>query len=231
MNARFYCPNPTESTATLADSEAHHLLHVLRAKVGERVTLFDGIGHEYEAEVTKLGRREVELAVLNKQPISRESKCKLTLAVALPKGDRQKFLVEKAVELGVARIVPVVTEFSGSAPKGSAIEKLRRAVIEASKQCRRNHLMQIDDPVTWGEFIEIDTQGTKWILHPYNSEPAVMPADADGVDVTCLIGPEGGFSESELEKAVACGWQAVELGPRILRIETAAVAIAAKWLL
>ncbi len=230
MNARFYCELPSESTATLADSEAHHLLHVLRAKVGDTVTLFDGKGTEYEAEVAKLSRREVELNILSKQSISREANRKLTLAVALPKGDRQKFLVEKCVELGVQRLVPIVTEFGTNAPKSSAIEKLRRAVIESSKQCRRNQLMEICVPIKFDDFVGSEQAGIRWMLHPYDAEPVADQMTTHESIVNCLIGPEGGFSPSEVAKAQTQGWQAIELGTRILRIETAALAIAAKLL-
>ena len=111
------CPWPTVTlsnrlsrpTARPNRDEAHHLLHVMRAKAGTRVTLFDGSGWEFEAVVERAGRSEVELAIAGRQEIDREAQIAVTLGVALPKGERQKWLVEKVVELGVARLVPLET--------------------------------------------------------------------------------------------------------------------------
>ena len=120
----------------------------MRATPGTQVTLFDGSGDEFAAAVDRVGRSEVELAILSRESINRELPFALTLGVALPKGDRQKWLVEKAVELGVARIVPLRTQRSVAQPVEQALVRLRRAVIEASKQCGRNRLLQIDPPQT-----------------------------------------------------------------------------------
>src|SRR5688572_8850936 len=110
MSDRFFVETPIESErAELIGSEAHHLAHVMRAAVGAEVTLFDGSGAEFPARVIKIGRSQVELVVLERREIDRELPFPLVLGVALPKGDRQKWLVEKATELGVSRIVPLQT--------------------------------------------------------------------------------------------------------------------------
>jgi 16S rRNA (uracil1498-N3)-methyltransferase len=140
----------------------------------------------------------------------------LTLAVALPKGDRQKWLVEKAVELGVVRIVPLVTERGVAQPVEQALRRLWRAVIEASKQCGRNRLLEIDEPQSWPLFVE-RTAG----------EPRRLLAHPTATATTAAIGPEGGFTDEEVALAVVAGWQLVDLGPRILRVETAAILLAA----
>ena len=132
--------------AVLSGPEAHHLIHVMRAKAGMRVVVFDGRGGEFLAEVQRVGRAEVELAVQERREIDRELPLKISLAVALPKGDRQKWLVEKAVELGIAAIVPIITTRSVAKPDEHALGRLRRAVIEASKQCGRNRLLEISPP-------------------------------------------------------------------------------------
>ncbi len=126
--------------------EAHHLIHVMRAAPGLNVVLFDGSGAEFPAVVQRVGRSDVELAVLSRELVDRELPFDLTLATALPKGDRQKWLVEKAVELGVTRLVPLRTQRAVAQPVEQALARLRRAVIEASKQCGRNRLMPIDAP-------------------------------------------------------------------------------------
>src|SRR5689334_9580454 len=111
MSERFFVTTPIAAERVkLEGPEAHHLSHVMRAKVGDRVALFDGSGCEFDAQIESIGKSVVELSVVERREVDRESAVRLTLAVALPKGDRQQWLVEKAVELGVASIVPLVTE-------------------------------------------------------------------------------------------------------------------------
>src|SRR5436190_713470 len=149
MSDRFFVSPPIAGDrAVLAGDEARHLAAVMRVQIGDEVVLFDGSGVEFTARVTATRKQAVELAIFERREISRELPFSLTLAVALPKGERQKWLVEKATELGVTRIVPLVTERGVAQPVESALERLRRSVIEASKQCGRNRLMEIAAPVT-----------------------------------------------------------------------------------
>lgn len=213
-----------DAEARLADSEAHHFLHVMRGGVGDRVTLFDGSGREFDAEVVETSRRDVTLALRSCEEIDREPAVELTLGVALPKGDRQKVLVEKLTELGVARLVPLATERSVAAPKASGLEKLRRAVVEASKQCGRNRLMAIEEPIALSQFLQETEADARWIGHPYDR---AQPQAIAGGSCAVAIGPEGGFSEGEVAAALDAGWDGVSFGKSILRIETAAIAAAA----
>ncbi len=154
MSDRYFIDEPIAAgRVTLAGPEAHHLIHVMRAGPGQRVILFDGSGDEFPAVVERVGRAEVELAVLSRDHADRELPFELTLAVALPKGERQKWLVEKAVELGVTRIVPLRTRRAVPQPGEQTLTRLRRAVIEASKQCGRNRLLSIDGPQAWPDFV------------------------------------------------------------------------------
>ncbi len=124
MSDRYFVESPVASDrAVLTGAEAHHLLHVMRAKAGTRVTLFDGSGWEFDAVVQRTGRNEVELAIAGRQEIDREARIAVTLGVALPKGERQRWLVEKAVELGVARLVPLETEHGVAQPVENALER------------------------------------------------------------------------------------------------------------
>ena len=168
MSDRYFVESPVASDrAVLAGAEAHHLLHVLRGKVGTRVTLFDGSGWQFDAVVERTDRNEVGLAIVRRQEIDREARIAVTLGVALPKGDRQKWLVEKVVELGVARLVPLETERGVAQPVENALERLRRGVIEACKQCGRNRLMEIDGPMAWGEFlVENASAACRLVAHP-----------------------------------------------------------------
>ena len=234
MSDRYFVESPVVSDrARLAGAEAHHLLHVLRAKVGTRVALFDGSGWEFEAIVERTGRSEVELKIAGRQEIDREARIAVTLGVALPKGDRQKWLVEKAVELGVARLVPLETERGVAQPVENALERLRRGVIEASKQCGRNRLMEIAEPRAWQAFLrERQAENCRLVAHPNQSNGnrsaghTFLPAVCE--NAALAVGPEGGFTDEEVVLAITHGWQLVDLGPRILRVETAALVLAAR---
>lgn len=160
--------------------------------------------------------------------VDRESACELTIAVALPKGDRQKWLIEKCAELGVRRILLLDVERSVARPEPQVVERLERQVIEASKQCRRNFLMEITPPYRWSEFLEYcrtlsDTE--RWLAHP-GGAPISSLSKSCATRMLAAIGPEGGFTEQEASAACDAGFQSLSLGKRILRIETAAVAIA-----
>jgi 16S rRNA (uracil1498-N3)-methyltransferase len=231
MSNRFYSSHPIVGPqATLDGPEAHHLLHVMRLAAGADVTLFDGSGFEFRAKVTHTRRSEVELDILDRAEVDRELPFDLTLGVALPKGDRQRWLVEKVVELGVTRIVPLRTERGVAQPTMAALERLRRTVIEASKQCGRNRLAEITEPSNWCDFVSPDDENSiRFVAHP-EGQPLRDTIErwvrADS-RIVVGIGPEGGFTSTEVSTAAGCGWHTVEIGPRILRVETAAVMTAA----
>jgi 16S rRNA (uracil1498-N3)-methyltransferase len=240
MSERFFSSEPiTARRVTLEGAEAHHLLHVMRGVVGQRITLFDGSGAEFAAIVESLGRSSVALQIVQRQEISRELPFTVTVGVALPKGDRQKWLVEKLTELGMSTLVPLVAERGVAQPMAGAIEKLRRATIEAAKQCGRNRLLQIAAPqtlTTWlsnesiaGDLRSPDLRSAehrRLIAHPCG-KPLFDFDLTRPLPTQVSIGPEGGFTDSEIAAAQDAGWQTVDLGPRILRVETAAVALSA----
>ena len=232
MADRYFVETPiTADHAVLIGPEAHHLIHVMRAKPGEPVTLFDGHGDQFSAVVERLGRNDVTLSILARESVDRELPFSLVLGVALPKGDRQKWLVEKAVELGVTRIVPLKTRRGVAQPVEQAITRLNRSAIEASKQCGRNRLMQIDQPQDWPDFAAAaDTAAIRLFAHPGAEATAhgVLTASSNAnPNVFLAVGPEGGFADEEAATATAVGWRTVSLGPRILRVETAALLLAA----
>ena len=167
--------------------------------------------------------------MIERHEIDRELLFSLTLAVALPRGERQKWLVEKATELGVKRIVPLVTERGVAVASDAAIERLKRQVIEASKQCGRNRLMEIAQPVDAAAlFASARGEGARVLADPAGQPLGEMiQGGASHREWLIAVGPEGGFTAAELAGAQGAGWQFVSLGPRILRVETAAVALAA----
>jgi 16S rRNA (uracil1498-N3)-methyltransferase len=228
MSERFFITPPIATDrAALTGDEARHLVAVMRAKVGDEVTLFDGSGAEFSARVTAIHKQAVELSIVARCAISRELPFEVTLAVGLPKGDRQKWLVEKATELGVTQLVPLITERGVAQPVESALERLRRSVIEASKQCGRNQLLSIGPPVAARDYFSIaPTAATRLIADP-GGHPLNSISTTSNTPLIAAVGPEGGFSPAELSAARAAGWQSVSLGPRILRVETAALALAA----
>ncbi len=230
MADRYFVESPIAgSKAQLVGHEAHHLAHVMRAKAGTEVTLFDGTGAEFASRVERVGRSEIELAVLERHEVDRESAVQITLGVALPKGDRARWLVEKATELGAWRLVPLLTERGNQRESTSALEKLRRAVIEASKQCGRNRLMEIAEPVALPKFlVEEPAASVRLFAHPGGDRNRVpVPLFEKGFQdpFSLAVGPEGGFTAAEAALAAEYGWHAVDLGPRILRIETAALSL------
>jgi 16S rRNA (uracil1498-N3)-methyltransferase len=239
MADRYFVETPiTGAQARLSGGEAHHLANVMRAKSGQSVTLFDGSGAEFDARIESVGRSEIALNVVSRIEVDRELSRRLTLAVSLPKGDRQRWLVEKATELGVARMVPLITTRSVAQPVEATLVRLRRAVIEASKQCGRNRLMEIGEAEQWTHyFSRAPTKSIRWIAHrsPVDdrnlggdvSLPGLLRDDRASAEIVVAIGPEGGFTEEEVAAAQAAGWRQLDLGPRILRVETAAVAVAA----
>lgn len=234
MSTRFFVETPIRSQrVVLRGPEAHHLAKVMRCKAGASVALFDGSGAEFPARVLEVRSKEVLLEVAAKEEFDRELPGTLVLATALPKSERSRWLVEKAVELGVTRLVPLVTRRSVVVAGRGRLERLRRTVVEASKQCGRNRLMQIAPSESWSEFL-YGAEGLRWLADPNapqlarQPEPGVIEGvGAGGRLVTIAVGPEGGFCPDEVQQAIEAGWQLVRIGRRTLRTETAAVALCA----
>lgn len=228
MADRFYTPDAlTPGEYVLAGPEAHHLAAVRRFGPGDRVVLFNGDGRDYPAEVVAADRKRTTLNVLPPEPADRELPFPLEVAAALPKGDRGDYLVEKLTELGVSRFTPLATGRTVVQPRDSRLEKLQQAVVEASKQCGRNVLMRVAPLTPWAAFLaSADLPPARVLLHTAgDSQP--LSACSAGAGVVVAVGPEGGFAGPEVAAAVAAGWVRVGLGPRVLRVETAAVAAAA----
>jgi len=249
MPDRFFSETPIQPgqlQVTLRGDESQHLAVVLRAKAGTEIMVFDGSGAEWPGRVTAVSKSAVEVE-LGAQRAAEPAASTLTLAVALPKGDRQKWLVEKCVELGVARLVPLLTARGVAQPVENALARLKRAVIEASKQSGQLRLMEIAPPRKWSEFVHEVVYGTsmRCVAQPRQAAEtseliAKLPLHAQNIlwckprswvrpieQRIAAVGPEGGFTTVELRAAIDAGWHLLDLGSGILRVETAALKIAA----
>lgn len=230
MLDRFYLSGPWEPEVVLEGPEAHHLGRVLRAGPGTRVELFDGAGSWAQAEVVNVGKRDVELRLITAVMRDPDPRWEVTLAVAPPKGERFRWLVEKATELGVDRIVPLRTQRTVVEPGVNKLDKLRQVALEACKQSRRNRLPRIDDLVSLEDWLH--QSGNAFHRRYYGDQHGgSLTAEPPFVERgTCaamaMIGPEGGFTPQEMEKLDAIGVVPISLSSQVLRIETAAIAFA-----
>ena len=241
MVSRFHLPvNLKTGSLSFDGSEFHHMIRVTRHQVGDTIRLFDGSGREADAKITSISRRSATLTIGEVQTLPESDQPQLILAVAMPKSSRAGMLVEKSVELGVARLIPLKTVRSVVAPGQSKLETLRGNIVSACKQCGRSRLMLIDAIADWNDFLRTETrQNVMAVAHPggtpfTGSLLKRLPFDVEQSPPACgrknfviAIGPEGGFTDDEVTRATACGAQLVSLGPGILRVETAALAAAA----
>jgi 16S rRNA (uracil1498-N3)-methyltransferase len=228
---RFHVVNiPASGTCLLEGPEAHHLMHVLRVQPGEVVELFDGMGHVAQAVVTTVRRRDVELTITTLQTVA-APKREVILATAVPKGDRFDWLIEKATELGVTRIIPLITARSSVDPRSGKLDKLRQTVIAACKQSGRNHLLELSPVCSLPALIQSEFPNRSvFVAHPTSvpNAPAKRTIEWNQLpSLLFLIGPEGGFTDDEVSLAINNGAQTLQLGLHILRIETAAITVAA----
>jgi 16S rRNA (uracil1498-N3)-methyltransferase len=227
---RFYAPklNLSDTAVSLDADETRHLRDVLRLSAGDEVSVFDGSGAEYACVITAVSKKSAELAVKHAvEPASPESPFEITLAATVLNGEKYDLVVQKAVELGVYKLVPLQTIRGDVKTKDAAkrLTRWRRIAMEATKQCGRARLMEVTDPLPFEEMIA-GRQG----------ETVVMFSERDGVsfdqlkaekNITAMIGPKGGWDDSELELAREKGVSVITLGGRILRAETASIALIA----
>jgi 16S rRNA (uracil1498-N3)-methyltransferase len=213
----------------LEGNAASHITRVLRLRVGTALMLFDGAGGEYEASIDRAHGGEVIVAVGARAAVERESPLELTLAQGVSRGERMDLVVQKATELGVSHLVPVLTERSvvrlTAQQSDRKVNHWRAIAIAACEQCGRNRLPSVAPPVALKEFLKggAGAAGTRLLLAPEGTATFGDVAPAGGA-VTVLIGPEGGLTDEEEQAAVAAGFTALRLGPRVLRTETAAIA-------
>jgi 16S rRNA (uracil1498-N3)-methyltransferase len=239
MSNRFYI-DPLVSRVDgdyvlLCGDEVHHFSRVMRGKCGDEIFLFDGLGGLFRGVVDLIRKDQVGVRLTERLADNIESTLNLTIASALPKGDRQKFLIEKLAELGVKRFIPIRLERSVAKADANTISRFKRYVIEAAKQCGRNFLMEISDEIsinTIADNIADQSSCLRLLLHPVElgdvgqTTPAKLLGVGLASDVVALVGPEGSFTDREVAVCLAADFKPIELGKRILRTETACIAIA-----
>jgi len=229
--ARLFSPAPLSGNTdvTLTGDQARYIGRVLRLKPGDGFTVFDGRGGEYPATVTTISKTTVQISIDTIEQRDTESPLAIHLLQGVSRGERMDFVVQKATELGVQRITPVLTEFSvvklSSDRAKKRVQHWSNISISACEQCGRNILPTIDAPQPLRNWFgdNLGAADTRLLLRP-DANLSLTTLEQTGGNITLLVGPEGGFSEAEYEQAEIAGFTAVRFGPRILRTETAAIA-------
>ncbi len=229
--SRLFSPLQLRANTELSfgSDQARYVGRVLRLRSGDALTVFDGSGGEYPATIGTITKQELNLSVGEHIARSAESLLRIRLVQGVSRGERMDIVVQKATELGVQRISPVLTDFSVVKLEPDRAAKRRdhwqKIAQSACEQCRRNIVPAIDAPQSLLDWFGDNAGSDKLQLILRANARDSMPAiDMPGSDLTILIGPEGGFSEAEYERATVAGLKAVRLGPRIMRTETAALA-------
>lgn len=226
---RIHCAVPLEAGRRfeLPEVAARHV-QVLRLQPGSAITLFNGEGGQWEAQVERMGRSEVAVRVLAHEAVEREAARPIHLAVGMPANDRMDWLVEKATELGAASIQPLAVERSVLKLAGERAERKRQhwqaIAIAACEQCGRNRVPDVRAPMRLENWLAQRAAGPgDYLLAPDDSAAPLGSMGATGA-ITLLSGPEGGLSAAEQAAARECGFVPASLGPRVLRAETAPLA-------
>ncbi len=215
---------------TLAEEETRHLRDVLRLKAADEVLVFDGRGNEFRCSIMEIRKTSTELHVITQvEPAAPESALDLTLAVSVYKSDKLDLVVQKAVELGVSRFSPLITsrsEVKLHDPE-KRLDRWRKIALEATKQCERAKVMQIDEISVFDDYIAGADKDSGLLVVFSEKGGGGIPEGNEIKNITALVGPKGGWDDSEIEMATNRGFVAVKLGSRIMRAETAAITFAA----
>jgi 16S rRNA (uracil1498-N3)-methyltransferase len=226
---RFYAPmeNFNQTQISLGVEESRHLRDVLRLGAGAPVQVFDGAGKEFRCVVETVEKKTTVLKIIGETaPTAPESALDLTMAAALLKGEKFDLVVQKAVELGVTKLVPLNTKRADVKLKDAEkrVERWRKIALEAAKQCGRAKLMLIEPPIDFEKF-SASVEGTRILFAERGGESFSKIEKAE--KITAVVGAEGGWETTEIEQARANGFQTITLKGRVLRAETAAIAVAA----
>lgn len=226
---RFFSPpeNFDSTNVVLTESETRHLRDVLRLSVGDTIHVFNGEGREFECSVATIGKLETRLSINRETiPTAPESTLDLTVAAAITPGEKFDLAIQKSVELGVTRFIPLATARCEVKIKDAErrIERWRRIAFEAAKQCGRARLMSVESVAAFGSVF--NETGSPIVIFSERDGASSDSINTDG-KLTAVYGPKGGWSDEELELARNAGANVITFGGRILRAETAAIAITA----
>jgi len=235
---RLYVPDAlaAHTEHTVREATANHITRVLRLRSGDALVVFDGRGGQYAARIAAVRKSTVVLRVAEHEAAERESPLHITLAQGISRGERMDFVMQKATELGVSRIVPVVSERSVvrlDAPQAdNRLRHWRAVVIAACEQCGRNRVPELDPPLALERLLASEKLPERRLMLTADATLRVRDLEAKPEPVAVLIGPEGGLAPAEHSAALRAGFLALRVGPRVLRTETAALtALAALQLL
>lgn len=222
------------NSVTITGDDAKHISRVLRMKEGEKLTLCDGAGYDYEAVIARIDKSSVSADILSVAENVTEPNIDITLIQALPKSGKMEYIIQKCTELGISKIIPCimdrcVVKLNGESDAKKKTERYRSIALAAAKQSGRGVIPQILAPVSFDEALDVLKQCDLAFV-PYENENGVTLKDIfisakDVGSMAFIIGPEGGISDLEAEKIHACGISTVTLGKRILRTETASTAV------
>jgi 16S rRNA (uracil1498-N3)-methyltransferase len=226
-----------EATVVITGSDAHHIIRVMRSQKGDKVICSNGINREALVALTVLDKDIVEADIIEELALTQEARIEVWIAQSLPKGDKLETVIQKNTEIGAARFIPFVSErtiVQYDEKKAAKLqERWEKIAKEAAEQAHRNRVPEITKPLTWKQTLQLVSK-VDLALICYEKESGLqlkqLLSDAFSQDVTpptgrvlLLVGPEGGFSEKEINEAIAAGCHCISLGARILRTETAAM--------
>lgn len=229
MHRFFVLPGQiNNNTVTVTDDDLWHISKVLRLREGDIITVCDSCGNDYECELTSISKTEAVAQVISCSPNTSEPPINITLYQGLPKSDKMDYIVQKCVELGAVKIVPVITKRAVAIPhdKDKKIARWQKIANEAAKQCGRGILPEVCTPLDFKSVIQQISQTDALNIIPYENEKfsKLKNVLTKCADINIFIGPEGGWDESEINLAIENGIKPVTLGPRIMRTETAPIA-------
>jgi 16S rRNA (uracil1498-N3)-methyltransferase len=214
------------SVLELPEAQSHYLGKVLRMQAGRELVLFNGEGGEFAAQITEVHKKSVVVQVSDFTAENRESPLQLELAIGVSRGERMDWVLQKATELGVTRITPLITERTevklGGERTDKKIDHWQQILVSSCEQCQRNLLPKLSEPMTLEDWLPRCKAQLKFVLHHRDSKS--LPQDQQPASLALLIGPEGGLGEEEIAQARAQGFAPLTLGPRVLRTETAPLA-------
>ncbi|MCR8631443.1 16S rRNA (uracil(1498)-N(3))-methyltransferase [Paenibacillus radicis (ex Xue et al. 2023)] len=254
-----------DNSVTITGDDAHHLIRVMRAKVGEKVIVSNGVNREAIVQINELGKEQVLADIVELLEMNHEPAVEVWIAQSLPKGDKMELVIQKGTEIGAGRFIPFVSERTvvqlDAKKEGKRVERWQKIAKEAAEQAHRNKIPAVDAPLSWKQLLQCATQvDAAWICYEKQDglqlrqeiqaalstmKDRLAPIDCglksiDGISMPVstltqagsersslklmlIVGPEGGFSEQEIEAAEAAGCRSISLGRRILRTETAAM--------